>query len=157
MRGEEIEPSDVAAKSAVFPTGSQTVWLIACGYFVQLVRLERRAGNDIIATTYALRLMRWLGRDQYGDLPFVAATLEGQGFTHEADAARAMFGGEPDAFDQCLDLIGDAVERNGNGRKGRSRSSTTGAGNSQRGITARVGDCLALQRRGQVADVVVDA
>ncbi len=80
--------------------------------FRELARLERRAGRDIVAATYALRLMRWLGRDAYGDLPFVVAMLEAEGFAHEARTARVMFGRGPDAFDRCLDLMHDAVERN---------------------------------------------
>jgi glycosyltransferase involved in cell wall biosynthesis len=80
--------------------------------FRELSRLERRAGREIVAATYALRLMRWLGQDVYGDLPFVAATLESEGFRHEARTALAMFSHGPDAFDRCLDLMHDAVERN---------------------------------------------
>src|ERR1700722_5009308 len=80
--------------------------------FRELVRLERRAGSEMVAATYALRLMRWLGRDEYGDLPFVAATLEREGFAHESRVALAMFGSGPDAFDRCLDLLHDARERN---------------------------------------------
>ena len=49
---------------------------------------------------------------QYGDLPFVAATLEREGFAHEFRVALAMFGSGPDAFDRCLDLMHDARERN---------------------------------------------
>jgi glycosyltransferase involved in cell wall biosynthesis len=80
--------------------------------FRELARLERRAGRDIVAATYGLRVMRWLGCDAFGDLPNVATTLEAAGFAHEATTARAMFGDEPDRFDRCRDLMRDAVERN---------------------------------------------
>ncbi|HTV46276.1 MAG TPA: glycosyltransferase [Stellaceae bacterium] len=77
----------------------------------ELARLERRAGRDLVAATYGLRLMRWHGRDVYGDLPFVCATLAAQGFVQEAETAAAMFGAGADAFDRCLDLMQGAYTR----------------------------------------------
>jgi glycosyltransferase involved in cell wall biosynthesis len=56
--------------------------------------------------------MRWLGRDSYGDLPFVTATLRAHGFGHEAMAADAMFGPPETAEARCLDLMQDAFQRN---------------------------------------------
>ncbi len=79
--------------------------------FRELMRLERRAGRDLVAATYGLRLIRWLGRDAYGDLPFVCATLAEQGFPREAETAAAMFGVGGDSFDRCLDLMQGAFER----------------------------------------------
>ncbi len=80
--------------------------------FRELARLERRAGRDIVAAAYGLRVMRWLGRDVFGDLPYVASALETEGYAHEAATARAMFGDEPDSFNRCRNLMREAVERN---------------------------------------------
>lgn len=80
--------------------------------FLEMARLERRLSRDLIAATYALRVMRWLGRDSYGDLPFVRATLQAQGFDHEAATAEAMFGPTQERDARCLDLMQDAFQRN---------------------------------------------
>ena len=80
--------------------------------FLEMARLERRSGNDLTAATYMLRIMRWLGRDTYGSLPFVAATLRSHRFPHEADAAEAMFGAADQAESRCYQLVRDAFERN---------------------------------------------
>ncbi|MBV1795926.1 glycosyltransferase [Siccirubricoccus sp. G192] len=84
--------------------------------FREMGRLERRRGNDLIAATYGLRTMRWLGGDRRGELPFVTATLRANGFPREAAAAEAMFGkgpgAEAEAEARCLDLMRDAYERN---------------------------------------------
>ena len=79
----------------------------------ELARLERRNGRELISATYELRIMRWLGEDRYGDLPFVTTTLRHHGFRHEALAAEAMFGGEPaDRDARCAALLHDAYARN---------------------------------------------
>ncbi len=80
--------------------------------FRELARLERRKGNDLVAATYELRVMRWLDRDMNGDLPYVTATLEDAGFAREAEAAQAMFGPPAERFERCLALMQDAYDRN---------------------------------------------
>lgn len=80
--------------------------------FREMAQLERRRGNHMIAVTYLLRTMRWLGRDERGDLPYVTACLRDLGFSGEAETADAMFGAESDAKSRCLALIHDALERN---------------------------------------------
>ncbi len=80
--------------------------------FREMARLERALGRELIAATYALRIMRWLGRDSYGDLPFVRATLQAHGFDHEAATAEAMFGSAEERDARCLDLMEDAFQRN---------------------------------------------
>ena len=80
--------------------------------FRTMARLERQAGRDLIAATYGLRIMRWLGGDGFGDLPFVSATLRAHGFAHEADTAEAMFGRGDDTEARCLELMRDAYRRN---------------------------------------------
>jgi glycosyltransferase involved in cell wall biosynthesis len=80
--------------------------------FREMAQLERRRGNHMIAATYLLRTMRWLGRDERGDLPYVAACLRDLGFSGEAETAEAIFGAESDARSSCLALMHDALERN---------------------------------------------
>ena len=80
--------------------------------FREMARLERALGRELIAATYALRVMRWAGRDTYGDLPFVRATLQAQGFDREAATAEAMFGPEQERDARCLEVMQDAFERN---------------------------------------------
>ena len=80
--------------------------------FSEMARLERLNGNDLTSATYGLRLMRWLGRDAYGTLPFVAATLRANGFYGEAETAEAMFGPADQAVARCADLVNAAYLRN---------------------------------------------
>ena len=80
--------------------------------FREMARLERALGRDLVAATYALRVMRWLGRDTYGDLPFVRATLRAEGFDREAATAEAMFGPAEERDARCLELMQDAFRRN---------------------------------------------
>lgn len=80
--------------------------------FREMMRLERQLGRDLVAATYALRVMRWLGRDGFGDLPFVCATLHSYGFEHEAATAEAMFGLAETRDERCLALMQDAFQRN---------------------------------------------
>ena len=60
-------------------------------YFRDLMRLERLRGNDLIAATYGLRIIRWLGKDHFHLLDFITQTLRGHGFNREAEAAEAMY------------------------------------------------------------------
>lgn len=83
--------------------------------FQAMARLERRRGNDLVAATYLLRVMRWLGEDRRGALPFVAATLSAHGFAREAAVAEAMFGPAAAADprlreERCLDLLRGAAD-----------------------------------------------
>jgi glycosyltransferase involved in cell wall biosynthesis len=110
--GDETDDQEVLDKIARLSRDIQNRRIDRVPLFRELARLERRAGCEIVAATYGLRAMRWLGRDAFGDLPYVAATLEAAGFAHEATTARAMFGDEPGTFDRCRRLMDDAVERN---------------------------------------------
>ncbi len=80
--------------------------------FQTMARLERSLGRDLVAATYALRIMRWMGEDTFGELPFVCATLREHGFPYEAETAEAMFGPEDQREARCLDLMRDAYRRN---------------------------------------------
>ena len=114
--------------------------------FREMARLERALGRDLVAATYALRVMRWLGRDTYGDLPFVRATLRAEGFDREAATAEAMFGPAEERDARCLELMQDAFRRNR-----RKRDLPLAMVDDRRGAGAAAGcrDRFALQRRGQ--------
>lgn len=60
-------------------------------YFRELIRLERIAGNDLLAATYGLRIIRWLGRDEFRLLPFIKEQLLRHGYEREVEAADAMY------------------------------------------------------------------
>ncbi|WP_439549452.1 glycosyltransferase [Falsiroseomonas sp.] len=109
----EATPEDIKAKIAEL--SREIPWRLVdrVRLFRELASLERRQGNDLIAATYMLRIIRWLGEDRTGDLPFVTATLAANGFKHEAATAHAMFGlpmAERDAA--CAALMKDAFDRN---------------------------------------------
>ena len=80
--------------------------------YLELARLERRIGHDMIAATYLLRIMRWLGKDQFGTLPYVAATLRRNDCAYEAETAEAMFGARDQTEQHCYHLVQTAYERN---------------------------------------------
>ncbi len=111
LRGAHRGARDVAAQIAYLSAAVPNHLADRVRLFRELMRLERRAGRDLVAATYGLRLIRWLGRDAYGDLPFICATLAQQGFAQEAETAAAMFGSGGDGFDRCLDLMQGASER----------------------------------------------
>lgn len=71
----------------------------------EMSRLERIAGNDLVAVTYALRGMRLLGEDRFRQLPYVTRVLRNHGFPGEAEAAELLFGGRPDAVAAGLDRL----------------------------------------------------
>ena len=79
--------------------------------FSEMSRLERKRGNDLIAATYGLRLMRWMGRDAFGALPGVVRTLRHAGYAAEAEAAEAMFGDPARAEAQCRALLDSQFAR----------------------------------------------
>ncbi|TCR70031.1 glycosyltransferase [Bosea sp. BK604] len=77
-----------------------------------MARLELQRGGDLIAATYCLRVMRWLGKDQFDDLDFVAETLRGAGYVREAEAAEAMFGPEEHALERSRAILDEQYRRN---------------------------------------------
>src|SRR5258706_10626331 len=46
--------------------------LYRCNFWLDIARLERIRGNDVMAVTYELRFLRLIGRDVLGILPRVA-------------------------------------------------------------------------------------
>lgn len=80
--------------------------------FRDMARLERKRDNDVIAATYCLRIMRWMGGDKFGDLDFVTGTLRSAGYLREAEAAEAMFAPGDDVFERSRALLDEQYRRN---------------------------------------------
>lgn len=79
--------------------------------WAELARLERMRGNDFVAATYDLRVLRSLGRDPLGVLPAAEDTLRDHGFAREADAAVAMYGAANQRWSRAAALLEDARQR----------------------------------------------
>lgn len=73
--------------------------------FREMARLARKRGSEVIAATYCLRLMTWLGNDRYGDLPFVTDTLKRHHLNADAETAIAMFEDPGQADVRCRTLL----------------------------------------------------
>lgn len=113
VRLPETSTKDLRDKIALLSSAASNFLVDRVRLYRELARLERRAGHELIAATYQMRIMRWLGEDRYGDLPFVASTFRAGGFHHEAATAEAMFGGDPaDRDARCAALMQDAYARN---------------------------------------------
>jgi len=76
----------------------------------EVARLEEMRGHDLIACSYRLRIMRWLGADLYRDLTWVKKALEKHGYAAEAAVADAMFGPYPSRDERCLSILQEALE-----------------------------------------------
>jgi glycosyltransferase involved in cell wall biosynthesis len=65
--------------------------LYRCNIWLAIARLERIRGNLLIAVTYELRVLRFLGKDSINILPRIIQTLNQQGFKQEAHVANLMY------------------------------------------------------------------
>lgn len=68
--------------------------LFRCNFWSQIARVERLRGNDLLAATYEMRVLRLMGSDRLGLLGPATATLEKHGLHAEAQAVRAMVAGD---------------------------------------------------------------
>lgn len=78
----------------------------------EIARLGRLRGNELLAATYELRVMRALGEDRFGDLSLAVRSLERAGFNSEARTAEAMFGPVASRTTACADLLEQARRNN---------------------------------------------
>lgn len=85
--------------------------LFRCNFWLDIARIERLRGNDLIAVAYELRALRLLGDDRMGLLPGVSATLRQHGFKQEAEAAQAMFSDPIHAEERVFAFLQAAFER----------------------------------------------
>lgn len=92
--------------------GNATNSLYRCNFWSDIARIERIFGNDLIAVTYELRILRLLGEDRLGLLPGVIATLNKYGMIQEAKAAQAMYADPDIAEESTYAYLKDAYQRN---------------------------------------------
>ncbi|OGR88548.1 MAG: hypothetical protein A3J74_11670 [Elusimicrobia bacterium RIFCSPHIGHO2_02_FULL_57_9] len=76
----------------------------------EISRLERLRGNGFMAAAYAVRVMRILGEDRFGELPFIASALGAEGLGKEAKAAQALFGPADKRRESCGALLKEAEQ-----------------------------------------------
>lgn len=92
---------------------------LTSGYLINRVslwkevsRLEEIRGNNLIATTYKLRIIRLLNQDYFGDLDNVIKSLNQEGFTKESVVAKAMYSNVADAEKNCTQLLEESYQNN---------------------------------------------
>lgn len=86
--------------------------LYRCNFWKEIARIERILGNELMAVTYELRILRLLGEDKLGLLPGVIATLNKHGLAQEAVAAQAMYGDPNKAEENVYAYLKAAYQRN---------------------------------------------
>lgn len=92
--------------------GNASSPLYRCNFWQDIARIERILGNELMAVTYELRVLRLLGDDRLGLLPGVLETLNKHGFHNEANVAAAMFGKSEQAEERVYNYLKDAYQRN---------------------------------------------
>jgi glycosyltransferase involved in cell wall biosynthesis len=92
--------------------GNASSPLYRCNFWQDIARIERILGNELMAVTYELRVLRLLGDDRLGLLPGVLETLNKHGFCNEANVAEAMFGKADQAEARVYRYLKDAYQRN---------------------------------------------
>ena len=86
--------------------------LYRCNFWLDIARIERILGNELIAVTYELRILRLLGDDRLGLLKNVMDTLNKHGLTHEAKAVQAMYAEPEKAEENVYAYLNEAYQRN---------------------------------------------
>jgi len=86
--------------------------LYRCNFWLDIARIERILGNELLAVTYELRILRLLGDDRLGLLPNVMSTLNKHGLTHEAKAVQAMYAEPEKAEENVYAYLKEAYQRN---------------------------------------------
>lgn len=92
--------------------GNASSPLFRCNFWQDIARIERILGNELIAVTYEIRILRLLGDDRLGLLPRVLETLNKHGFCNEANAASAMFGDTKQTEERVYRYLKDSYQRN---------------------------------------------
>lgn len=92
--------------------GSANSPLYRCNFWMDIARLERELGNELMAVTYELRVLRLLGEDRLGLLPRVIETLSKRGFIDEARVADAMFRDPATADERVYAYLKETYQRN---------------------------------------------
>lgn len=92
--------------------GNSSNPLHRCNFWLDIARIERIRGNDLVAVTYELRALRLVGRDAFGALPRIIETLRKNRLDSEADAASAMYQDEKKAPARVYEYLKKAYQRN---------------------------------------------
>lgn len=95
--------------SALYAAASNPV--LRCNFWMEIARIERLRGNELMAVAYELRLLRLLGDDRLGLLPRVADSLRRNGFPNEAEAAEALYSDPDRAEERVYALLKKRMER----------------------------------------------
>lgn len=106
----ERTSGEVDRKVALLSGFANTYLVDRVRIYRELARLERKRGRPLIAATYGLRILRWLDKDVFGDLPAIVHTLDENGYHQEAHTALAMFGPNGRCYDNCLALLNGRLE-----------------------------------------------
>lgn len=96
--------------SAIYKSTNSPIY--RCNFFLEIANYERKLGNELIAVTYELRVLRLIGDDRFQLLPQVIDTLKKHNFSHEAEAAAAMFGSSIDSEKQVYRYLKSAYSQN---------------------------------------------
>lgn len=86
--------------------------LFRCNFWLDIARIERVLGNEMMAVTYELRALRLVGRDAFGILPRVVRTLSALGLPLEAEVATAMYSDATLAPARVHEFLRGQYERN---------------------------------------------
>jgi len=86
--------------------------LYRCNFWLDIARIERILGNELVAVTYELRALRLVGADKFGILPRVVRTLETNHLSNEAAAARALYADPVRAQERVRHYLEERYERN---------------------------------------------
>lgn len=92
--------------------GNASSPLYRCNFWMEIARIERGLGNDLMAVAYELRILRLLGDDRLGLLSRVVETLERHGFVGEARVAEAMFADPSSSEQRVYDHLKQTYRRN---------------------------------------------
>lgn len=86
--------------------------IFRCNFWLEIARIERILGNELMAVTYELRVLRLLGSDKIGLLPKILETLERNHLEETARAVEAMYGDPAQAEQRVFEYLTQAFNRN---------------------------------------------
>jgi len=86
--------------------------LFRCNYWLELARIERSLGNELVAATYELRSIRLMGSDSTGVLPKAIRTLNEKGFQNVAEAATALYEVPEKSNERVYEFLKKSYQRN---------------------------------------------
>ena len=92
--------------------GNASSPMYRCNFWMDIARMERGLGNDLMAVAYELRILRLLGDDRLGLLSRVVETLDRHGFVGEARVAEAMFVDPSFSEQRVYDHLKQTYQRN---------------------------------------------